>query len=105
MMGNFSSKLILGLAVAAGLLWTLVLAAAFGLVAFTDDVTLWLNDVLQVDPQWAQWLASAGTWLADFGGWVILVIWVLGVVALAMIAGFARKIARHFSQNAANPGV
>jgi hypothetical protein len=97
MIANLSNKVILVVALVAGLLWTLTLALAFGLLAVTDDATLWLNQLLQIDPLWAQRLAGAGTWIAEFGGWVVLVIWALGVLALVLAAWFARRLAQYFS--------
>jgi uncharacterized protein involved in cysteine biosynthesis len=97
MIAHLSSKLIVGVAVAAGLLWTLLLAVTYALLAATDDVTRWLTTRFPVDPDWARWLSSAGVWLADIGGWVVLVVWALGVAAIALATGFARRVAQHFS--------
>jgi hypothetical protein len=91
----FANKIVTGAAWLLTLLWTLTMAVAYGLLVLTDDLTLWLNEVLNVNADVARWLTAISAWLAHWGGWLLVVVWGMGVLAVFLLARLARRMAAH----------
>jgi hypothetical protein len=91
------NKLVIGIALGLAFLWTLGMGLAYGLLGFTGEFTHWLNDLLNISPDVATWLASTGGGIERWGGGLLIAVWALGVIVLALGAVFARRAVYWFN--------
>ena len=67
-------------------LWSLLALALNGLLDWTGDMLLPHADLFTGHPETVAWIGWAIQLASDLGGWVIAVVWGLGV--LGLLAGF-----------------
>ena len=96
-MKTLSNKLVIGIALGLAFFWTLGMGLAYGLLGFTAEFTHWLNGLLDIPPDIAGWLASAGGGLERWGGGLLIALWALGLIGLALAAVFARRAVHWFN--------
>jgi hypothetical protein len=89
-------RFVMWIFILAGVFWSMTLGLGYALITYSDELTAWLNRVLGMPADIAQWLSAASVWLEQWGGWLLLVVWALGLVALFLLGWFASRIARHF---------
>jgi hypothetical protein len=92
---GFANRLVTGAAWLMTVLWTVTMAVAYGLLVLTDDLTGWLNEILNVNAEVARWLTAISAWLAHWGGWLLVIVWGLGLLAIFLLARLARRMAAH----------
>lgn len=83
----------------AAVFWTLGMALAYGLVAFSDEVANWISGLFGVSPEVMSWISTAGTWLEQWGAWLLGVIWGFGLVALLLLGWSAQRLIQIFFGN------
>lgn len=90
------NKALVAIALTLALLWTLVLGLAYALLGLSDEASLWVQSLLDVPPLLSECLAGTGAWLLQWSGWLIALVWVLGLVGLTLLAWFARRLVGWF---------
>jgi hypothetical protein len=90
------NRLLTWITAIATVLWTLLMALGYGLVAYSDDVANWLNGLFGVSPEIMAWVSAAGAWLEQWGAWVLGAIWFIGLVGLLVLGWFANRFIRFF---------
>lgn len=96
-------RLITGFAILVAVLWTLGMGLVYALLGATDDVLRWVNGFVPLAPELAHGLQTAGTWLAQFGSWLLIVIWAIGLVLVLLLSMIARRftnLLRNFQHEA-----
>ncbi len=92
MTGSPYGRLIVGMTIAAVLFWSLSMGLVYAVMASTDDLWRLVNGIVVIPPDLAHWLQVIGMWLAQFGGWLLLIVWAMGLVVVLLLSLFARSI-------------
>lgn len=73
--------------------WSLLALGAHGVVAWVGDLTLGQADLFTGHPETVAWIGWVIAVLAGLGGWLVVAVWAVGVVALLVGAWFLRRFA------------
>jgi hypothetical protein len=79
-------------------LWTLAMGAAYALLELTDVLVQVINGFLSAHPDVARWLTAAAGSAEQWGGWVLLIVWALGLLLLGALGWVARRVIALFPE-------
>ena len=91
------SKWLYVLAITGAGVWTLLMWGAYGILSLGDDALRAGSAWLGVDTQWLAQLQWAIGGAQQFGEAVVLIVWGLGIAAIALCGWLGRSLIRAFT--------
>jgi hypothetical protein len=85
-------KLVWLLAAVAAALWSLMAWGAHALLGLGGNAISSNVDIVPVDPEIVEWLSWVSIFGANVGEWLVVAIWVVGMIAILGLGFIAAKL-------------